>query len=178
MNSKKKGPVSNESWVMDYPLTLSYQIRWGCSILISALSGRISFYELASMAMSLDLQASLSRPNVIREDLLGPHLCRPKAKALPSSSSGSADIQGRSTQIYHDTSDLVRKVSEMGAASIWVRDPIHPSKGGQRLGISRLSGHASCTRQFTIIRKAPWWGGQKGSDREMYFDGTTRSPDG
>lgn len=53
-----------------------------------------------------------------REDLLGPHLCRPKAKALPSSSSGSADIQGRSTQIYHDTSDLVRKVSEMGPASI------------------------------------------------------------
>lgn len=103
---------------MDYPLTLSYQIRRGCSILISALSGRISFYELASMAMPLDLKASLSRPNVIREDLLGPHLCRPKAKALPSSSSGSADIQGRSTQIYHDTSDLVRKVSEMGAASI------------------------------------------------------------
>ena len=36
-----------------------------------------------------------------------------------SSSSGSADIQGRSTQIYHDTSDLVRKVSEMSASSIW-----------------------------------------------------------
>lgn len=88
------------------------------SILISTLSGRISFYELASMAMSLDLLASLSRPNVIREDLLGLHLFRPKAKALPSSSSGSADTQGRSTQIYHDTSDLVRKVSEMGAPSI------------------------------------------------------------
>lgn len=29
MNSNKKGPVSNESWVMDYPRALSYQIRWG-----------------------------------------------------------------------------------------------------------------------------------------------------